>query len=243
MKIIKLDATDSTNDFLMGLVRSHNVDNFTVVYAKNQTKGKGQMGAKWQSEEGKNLTISVLVKDLIENVTQIYVLNIAIALAILEVLKTYKIPNLTIKWPNDIMAGSKKIGGILIENCIKSDKKIESIVGIGLNANQINFIGLPSATSMAVLLNKEINLEQIISQIVAEIKINYQIILDKMYDDLWQMYHQNLFKINVIMPFENSKNLLFMAVVKGVSKIGQLELLTDSGEVKVFDVKEIKMLF
>ena len=64
-----------------------------------------------------------------------------------------------------------------------------------------------------------------------------------MYEHLWQTYHQNLFKINVMMPFEDHKNDRFMAVVKGVSKIGQLELLTDSGEVKVFDVKEIKMLF
>lgn len=243
MKIIKLDATDSTNDFLMGLVRNQIVDNFTVVCTNNQKKGRGQMGAKWYSESGKNITMSVLVKDLLEEIAQIYVLNIAVALAILEVLKSYNVANLSIKWPNDIMAGSKKIGGILMENSIKADRKIESVVGIGLNINQINFEGLPSATSMALELSKQINLEQLMIQIVDEIKINYQKIIDKMYDHLWQLYHKNLFKINLIMTFERANNESFAAVVKGVTKIGQLELLLDCGEVQFFDVKEIRMLF
>ena len=70
MKLIKLDAIDSTNEFLKGLSNKQELENFTVVTAENQTKGKGQMGAVWASEAGKNLILSVLVKDFLYPITQ-----------------------------------------------------------------------------------------------------------------------------------------------------------------------------
>ena len=121
MSIIKLNAIDSTNDFLKVLSRNQSVDNFTTVVAQKQTNGKGQMGAVWQSEEGKNLIMSVLVKDVLQNVDEIFHLNVAVALSVIQVLEVFNIPNLSVKWPNDIMSDPKKICGILIENSIKSD--------------------------------------------------------------------------------------------------------------------------
>src|SRR4051812_14072234 len=115
MKLIKLDAIDSTNDFLKSLSSQDELENFTVVTAENQTKGKGQMGAKWQSESGKNLIMSVLVKDFLFDNEQVFNLSIIVATSVIEVLKTFDIPELSIKWPNDIMSYTKKIGGILIE--------------------------------------------------------------------------------------------------------------------------------
>ncbi|HEX8576430.1 MAG TPA: biotin--[acetyl-CoA-carboxylase] ligase, partial [Flavobacterium sp.] len=82
MKIIKLDAIDSTNDFLKLLAGQEALNNFTVVTAQHQTRGKGQMGAKWYSEKGKNLTMSVLVKDVLSSVEAIYTLNIIVAMSI-----------------------------------------------------------------------------------------------------------------------------------------------------------------
>lgn len=72
MNLIKLDAIDSTNDFLKEMSRSQIVENFTVVTAKNQTKGKGQMGATWEIESGKNLIMSILVKELLKDIDEIF---------------------------------------------------------------------------------------------------------------------------------------------------------------------------
>src|SRR5690606_23453831 len=130
--LIKLDAIDSTNDFLKALSSQNELDNFTVVTAENQTKGRGQMGAKWESESGKNLIMSVLVKDFVCDNEQIFNVNIIVSLAVIETLKSLHIPGLSVKWPNDIMSYNKKIGGILIENTIKSDGRIVSVVGLGL---------------------------------------------------------------------------------------------------------------
>ena len=76
MNIIKLDATDSTNQFLKTLSKETDLENFTVVYANSQTKGKGQMGATWVSEAGKNLTMSILIKNLLTENNQIFDLNV-----------------------------------------------------------------------------------------------------------------------------------------------------------------------
>ena len=169
MSIIKLNAIDSTNDFLKDLTRNQLVDNFTTVVAQKQTKGKGQMGANWDSEEGKNLIMSILVKDVLQNIDEIFHLNVAIALSVLQVLQDCKVPNLSVKWPNDIMSDHKKIGGILIENSFKSDTKIESIVGIGLNVNQKQFENLPKASSMAVISNTEFDLDILLNKIIFQI--------------------------------------------------------------------------
>ena len=151
MKLIKLDAIDSTNDFLKSLASQDELDNFTVVTAENQTKGKGQMGSKWQSESGKNLIMSVLVKEFLYDNEQVFNLSVIVSLAVIDALKSLNIPDLCIKWPNDIMSYNKKVGGILIENTIKSDGRIVSVVGIGLNVNQTNFDHLPNASSLAVI--------------------------------------------------------------------------------------------
>ena len=121
MKLIKLDAIDSTNEFLKGLSSNQVVENFTVVTAEIQTKGKGQMGAVWVSESGKNLIMSVLVNSFLLNNNQIFDINIVTSVSIIQALKTFKIPEVSIKWPNDIMSYNKKIGGVLIENSIKSN--------------------------------------------------------------------------------------------------------------------------
>ena len=204
MNIIKLDAIDSTNDFLKDLSRSQITENFTTVIAKNQTNGKGQMGSTWNSEASKNLIMSVLIKDVLEDISQIFDLNVATALSVIQVLEEYNVPKLSIKWPNDIMSDNKKMCGILIENSFKSDNKIESVVGIGLNVNQKSFENLPKASSMSIVMDKEFDVYSILERVVFQVKKNCGLILSNHSEKLWSDYHKYLFKMNVPMPFEDS---------------------------------------
>lgn len=177
MKIIKLSAIDSTNDFLKDLSKNEVLENFTIVVTHEQTKGKGQMGSSWKSEIGKNLIMSILIKNVLVEINEIFHLNVAISLALIQVLNEMDVPKLSIKWPNDIMSEQKKIAGILIENSIKSDAKIESIVGIGLNVNQYNFENLPNASSISTIMKKEFDLENLMHKISTNIKKNCDLIL------------------------------------------------------------------
>ena len=242
MKLIKLDATDSTNEFLKGISTQPNLDNFTVVTAENQTKGKGQMGAVWNSEVGKNLIMSVLVKDFLKDINEIFNLNIAVSLAVITALKKNNIPDLSIKWPNDILSANKKIGGILIENSIKSDGTILSIVGLGLNVNQTNFEGLPKASSLAVVTGKEFDKEKLLLDIITNLEMN--VAESKLNPaSLRQQFVDLLFKKGVPMPFANSKDEKFMGMIQGISTIGKLQVLLEDDSVAEFDIKEIQMLY
>ena len=242
MKVIKLDAIDSTNEFLKGLSNKQEQENFTVVTAESQTKGKGQMGAIWTSDPSKNLIMSVLVKDFLSDICQIYNLNIVVSLAVIEVLETHKIPDLSIKWPNDIMSYNKKIGGILIENSIKSDGTIISIVGLGLNVNQTDFETLPKASSLAVVCNKQFDKEELLFSIMDKIESNI-ILWGQNAEILWSDYTNKLFKKSVPMPFSDQNNQNFMGIIQGVSPVGKLQVLLEDDSVSEFDIKEIQMLY
>lgn len=246
MKLIKLDAIDSTNDFLKALSSQDELENFTVVTAENQTKGKGQMGSKWQSESGKNLIMSALVKDFINNNEQFFNLSIIVSLSVIEVLKALNIPDLSIKWPNDIMSYNKKIGGILIENTLKSDGRIVSVVGLGLNVNQTNYDELPNASSLAVILGKSFNKELLPELIIEKIKLKIDS-WEKNMSDFWSEYYTTLFRKGVPMPFKNlttaSLGQNFMGIIQGVSPIGKLQVLLEDDSVAEFEIKEIQMLY
>ncbi len=241
MPVIKLDATPSTNDFLKELSLKTTLANFTVVTAEHQTDGRGQLGAKWLSEKGKNLTISILIKEAIA-INEIFTLNVVIALATINALKAFEVPQLSVKWPNDIMSGNKKIGGILIENSIKSGGLIHSIVGIGINVNQLNLEHLPKASSIAAIMGSELDRDALLKAIVKQIE-NDVANLSLKKREFWESYLSNLYKKGIPMPFESKDGIRFMGIIHNVTPSGRLELLTEDDLLKTFEVKEIQMLY
>jgi len=242
MNIIKLSAINSTNDYLKELTTVQYVENFTIVTAENQTAGRGQMGAKWNVEPGKNLTFSVLIKDLLLQINEIFSLNAAVAVSVADALETFYNGDISIKWPNDILAGNKKIGGILIENSIKNSGEISSVVGIGLNINQQLFDGLSKATSLALLSGREYDKDAIMISVAENLKRNVAALLHKDSDAIWQKYHKKLYKKDVPMPFEKQENR-FMGIIKGVSKSGTLIVQLDDETVAEYGIKEVQLLY
>lgn len=242
MNIIKLSAINSTNDYLKGLTATQFVENFTIVVTENQTGGRGQMGAKWDVEPGKNLTFSVLIKDLLLGINEIFNLNAAVAVSVIEGLESFNISNLSIKWPNDILAGNKKIGGILIENSIKNNGEIFSVVGIGLNVNQKDFDGLPKASSLSIITGVEHDKDAVMAGIVGNLKRNVAAVLNKDTSLIWNKYHNKLYKIGMPMPFEK-ENQKFMGIIRGVSKCGTLEVQLADDSIASFSIKEVQLLY
>jgi len=242
MDIIKLNAIPSTNDYLKVLLSERHVENFTIVSAEYQTAGKGQMGSVWTVEAGKNLTFSVLVRDLLLGIDEIFHLNAAVAVSIAEALDVFGIKDVCIKWPNDILAGHYKIGGVLIENSIKNNGEIYSVIGIGLNVNQTNFDGLPKASSLAVVAGKQFDKESLMIAIAEKLKRNVSRILNKDTVALWDSYHKKLFKKGQPMPFEKGGKR-FMGIIRGVAHNGNLHVVLEDDSVAEFGLKEVVMLY
>ncbi|QYJ67518.1 biotin--[acetyl-CoA-carboxylase] ligase [Flavobacterium litorale] len=242
MNIIKLNAINSTNDYLKSLSAAQYLDNFTIVVTEHQTQGRGQMGTQWESEQGKNLTFSMLVKDLLLEINAIFYLNAAVAVSIITTLEKFKVPGLAIKWPNDILAGNKKLGGILIENNIRSNGEIHSIVGVGLNINQTNFGGLPKATSLTLVTGNMFDKHELMLAITKNLKRNVSRLLNKDADALWEQYLSKLYKRNIPMTFEKNDEK-FMGIIKGVAKNGSLEVQLEDDSITYYQVKEVQLLY
>ena len=125
------------------------------------------------------------------------------------------------------MSDSKKIGGILIENSFKSNTKIESVVGIGLNVNQIDFSELPNASSLSNIMKRDFNLDDLIASIYQQIKENCKLISSNKTDILWENYLSKLFKINVPMAFEDANKNRFMGIINTVTRDGKLQIILE----------------
>jgi len=242
-RIIKLDATDSTNLYLKELLQSIKPSDFTVVVAKNQLEGRGQMGAVWQSEEGKNLTFSILKKFDALPVQCQFVLNIGVSLAICNALSELSIPNIKVKWPNDIMSGSTKICGILIENILKGQFVNNSIIGIGLNVNQQNFKNLEKAASLKSITGHVYDLDELLHKILERIRFHLEAIESKTVKQLLPAYEKLLFRKDKPSTFENKEGERFMGFIRRVSPSGKLVVELESHIFKEFELKEITLLY
>jgi len=242
LKIIKLNAIESTSTFLKELSQNSTLENYTVVVANEQTNGRGQQANSWVSEPKKNLTMSVFIQGLNLKMTHQKYLNFAISLAIFDLLSSKQISKLSIKWPNDIMSANKKICGILIENTIRSTEIYTSIVGIGLNVNQVNFPDyLEKASSLKKITRIQYNLDQLLLELLTQIKVRINLLKAKKYDVLERDYLEALYKKNIPTMFKDGQDALFMGIIVGISKTGNLQVELEDETVKEFGLKEISM--
>ncbi|WP_299668077.1 biotin--[acetyl-CoA-carboxylase] ligase [uncultured Polaribacter sp.] len=243
MKIIKLNAIDSTNSFLKEMALDSALENFTVVVTNTQLKGRGQQGSKWVSDSFKNLMFSVFIKFEDLKITQQRYLNFAISLAIFDALIEEKIPNIAIKWPNDIMSGNKKIAGILVENNLKGAKINTTIIGIGLNVNQTAFPdALKKVSSLKIENGRDFNLEVLLKNIISKLKMNIETLNSKEFKTLETDYLKVLYKKNIPTMFKNSKDVLFMGIIRGISNDGKLQVELEDEILQEFGIKEISFL-
>jgi BirA family biotin operon repressor/biotin-[acetyl-CoA-carboxylase] ligase len=243
LKIIKLNATDSTNSFLKELGQNSALENFTIVVSDAQDKGRGQQENKWISEPFKNLTFSLFINEFAIDIQKQKYLNFAISLSLFNALSHHKVPHLSIKWPNDILSANKKICGILIENSIKGAKITSSIIGIGLNVNQEKFPdSLKNASSLKISTKVNFDLDILLQEITAHLKKTLLLLSQKKYDRLETNYLNVLYKKNIPSMFKDKNEMLFMGKILGVSNVGNLQIELEDETVKEFGVKEISFV-
>lgn len=130
-EILVYNRTSSTNDIARRYAKDSNNDGL-VIFAEEQTAGRGRSGNKWYNNRSACILCSIL---LINDKTNPELLSLACAVAAAEAIGKPAGSRLKIKWPNDIILNGKKVAGILLE-AIPSDSKNTYIVGIGINCHQ-----------------------------------------------------------------------------------------------------------
>ena len=215
----------------------------TILWADSQLAGRGQQGAKWQSQAGLSLTFSLFRRFDRFPARHPFYLNLAISLGVKQALDDLGVKQVSIKWPNDILSYSRKLCGILVENQIEKDRLASSIIGIGLNVNETEFEGLPRATSMRLDCGQKYDREEVlhlVSRKVFEVIRN----LDRQsLAAIQAAYQDSLFRINVVSTFEDTKGATFSGIIRGVSQEGRLLVEEQSGDLRAYQPKEIALKY
>ncbi|MBX2967255.1 MAG: biotin--[acetyl-CoA-carboxylase] ligase [Cyclobacteriaceae bacterium] len=236
-KLVFVPECHSTNDEAQRLLQQKGSPDGLIVITANQTAGRGQRGSAWISEPGKNLTFSIGLKPHFLDPAMQFHLSMAVSLGILDCL-TSVLPfaEVKIKWPNDIMLNGKKTCGILIENQLVGQLMDRSVVGIGLNVNQVSF-SFPQATSLAAENVKTFDLDALLSLLLEKLEARYLQLKAGEVEQIKHEYEQHLYWHDEIHGFLIDGQLI-SGIIKGITPQGKLRVLID-GVQRQFAFKEI----
>ena len=236
--IIWVDSVESTNKFIKNLVVNSAIKNGTIIAAKEQTKGVGQAKNKWLSNSNQNLTFSIYVEPQIKAIYQFYLSKI-IALSIYEYINI-KITNVSIKWPNDIYVENKKISGTLIENIIQGEYITKTIIGIGININQVVFDNsLLNPVSLKAITKKTYNLKNELLKLISIINTNLELI--NLFSIIDNKYNKLLYRLNNSCYFLDKNNNKFKGIIVGTATDGRIKIKTQN-LIKRFGLNEIQYI-
>lgn len=239
---IHLTETASTSIYLREMLRqAPKPEEMTIVYCDCQTNGYGQRGNSWESENGKNVTMSIL---LYPDITTDHSFSLmqAIALAIKDTVNNHGIPCVKIKWPNDIYIADKKICGFINEQSVSGRIISDCICGIGLNVNQTTFLSdAPNPTSMKLITSKSFNIEEVIDSLRVNIAKRYNSVLNSEFHALKTEYIANL---HLYAEPHTYTDVLtgdsFLGQITDVCNDGRLEITDNKGDIKRYAFKEVK---
>ena len=237
---IQLPEARSTNTYLSTIAST--TAHGTVVYTLRQTAGRGQRGNSWESEDGKNITFSMLIRPSVAPSQQFFISEAA-ALAVARTLDKYIADGgVSVKWPNDVYWHDKKICGMLIEHSLSGGRINSSILGIGVNINQQQFLSdAPNPVSMAQVLGHEVDRGQLMEKLVARFGEYYALIVDGAYADIAALYLQHLYRRDDFYKYRDSEGE-FEARVVEVEDDGHLILHDRQGCIRSYAFKEVSFV-
>jgi len=228
----------STNDFALKCLSQGDAVEGTVISTDYQTAGKGQRGKQWISNRGENLILSIILHPYFVSLQEQFLLTRMTSLAVCRTIQSLSLP-VHIKWPNDIMVHGKKVAGILIQNLIQNRGIEASVIGIGLNINQLSFESLPNATSLSLELGSKLDLAQVRNRLLLTLDGYYQGV--KMKDqNLREEYRSMLYKLYQRTQFRLPDESIFYGKIHDVTVEGLIEIIRESGVRARFAMKEIK---
>lgn len=237
--MIELKTVDSTNNFAKKLLQREKPSEGTLIYAHEQSSGRGQMGNIWKSEKDKNLTLSIILYPQFLEADKQFFLNMAVSLGVKDFCESVLGEEIKIKWPNDIYHHNDKLGGILIENTISGNRVTSSVVGIGININQQDFaVDIPNATSFYLISNKEYQLKRLIEILSSFIEKYYLQLRQKHYNFLDKAYMEALYRYQQTFEFKKGQQF-FRGEINGVTKEGKL-IIHSKGKEQKFAFKEVE---
>lgn len=235
----ELSIVDSTNIWVEKALQTTNLPEGSVIYTLNQTAGIGQQSNKWESEPGKNLTLTTVLYPSFLPASEQFNLTIIISLATCWTIDHFLENSETkIKWPNDIYYNNQKLAGILIKNNIIGTTINQTIAGVGLNINQTHFQHAPNAISLKNISGNSFQVYEVLSQWHTLLAEAYKILKDNKHQ-LMNMYYSRMYLKDIEADYMINSSKI-RAVISGVDEYGQLILKDSNRVVHICGIKEVK---
>ncbi len=230
---IFLSEVDSTNSFASNLIAKINPIHGFCIYTDFQSAGRGQFGRDWHSQHGKNLLCTFIFKKPKFFLRELFDIHVWLCLAGLHGLQKFTTVPISIKWPNDLYANDKKLGGILIENTWRGEALEHVIAGFGINVNQVDFPAGIQATSLALLDHKEYRVADILQSLRSEILELEQSIADNGVNAYLPIYNRCLYGKNAPIELRLKNGEVVRGVLLRVDAAGELVLRADGKNITV----------
>jgi len=232
----------STNDLAAELLSKSRPPEGTVVRADNQTAGHGQFGSKWLSAAEQNLLVSIILYPSWLSVERQFDLSMTTALALHDTARAlYPAGRWSVKWPNDLYEGDRKVAGILIKNSLSSGQIQSAIVGIGLNINQTSFNpALPNPASLALVSGESYDTDNVAVKLFESLEQRYLQLKSGAAGTIRAGYEQVMYRKDMLSTFERlPEGGHFSGIIRGVAASGML--LVETGTLESFDLKQIRI--
>ena len=236
--IYHIEQTTSTNDE----ARRDVYDHLDAIWSEHQTAGRGQRGHTWHSVEGENVTFSVVLKPTFLPVVEQFLLSEIVAISLVDTMKEYGI-DCRIKWTNDLYAGDSKLAGVLIEHSLSVEGIERTIVGIGLNINQIEFPSdLPNPTSMALLRGIKFDRGEVLERFMQTLAMWYEKLEHGHKSEIEEYYRTLMYHLNEPHTYALPSGEEFTATIRGVRPSGELRLEHADGTIREYAFKEVEFV-
>ena len=236
----------STSDELRRLADAGEVtEPFDAIRADYQTRGRGQVGNGWESEDGKNLLISVYARPQGVDVSRQFIVSMAVSLAVAETiapcLSTEERNGLKIKWPNDIYCGDGKMCGILCENRLAGHAIFDTIIGVGLNVNQEVFTSnAPNPISIKQIRGADTDIDALAEILILNLRIRLAQVDEGDDATIMRDYWAMTYRADDDLHTFADANGRFEARMTAIAPDGHMTLTTDGGERRTYTFKEVE---
>lgn len=213
-----------------------------AVLAESQKNGRGRRGRSWVATPHQNILLSVS-KTLVRPVTDFGGLSLAAGVSIVDALRDCGVPDVGLKWPNDLMIGRAKLGGVLVETSMLEGQFIRIVIGLGLNVHL-------SDGDLAELPEETVDLFKHMDRLVDRNRLAANLIR-RLYEML-ELFEKNGFdsfrhRWESMHVFQQQRVTLLLpqadvtGIAMGVDERGRLMLKSDSGETSYWETGEVSL--
>jgi BirA family transcriptional regulator, biotin operon repressor / biotin---[acetyl-CoA-carboxylase] ligase len=239
--LIIYEDIDSTNSEALRLAKA-GVDGNFVIWAQNQTQGRGRNGRQWESVKNNLFTSILLSPDCkLESLSQLsFVTALAVHDAIASILKKNKITaELNLKWPNDVLVNGSKIAGILLESInVKSFQRNYLVVGIGVNINTAPQIEGRSITCLKDILGQELEAGYVFNKVLAYFDLYYKKWQQEGFINIRKQWLKRAHNINNVITIDSGHNRV-SGIFKDIDFNGAIRIKLACGRIYSLHAGEV----